>query len=91
MKPVMSLSKTWKPRQYSSGSPGSRKPPGRFRILEKESKSTAEVEGKRISEMLLFVMVVGGGRVDWVLIRGCRGGRVERLNGMGGKGRGERF
>ena len=40
MKPVMSLSNTWKPRQYSSGSPGSRNPPGRFRTFWKESKST---------------------------------------------------
>jgi hypothetical protein len=40
MKPVMSLSKTWKPRQYSSGSPGSRKPPARLRTFENESKST---------------------------------------------------
>lgn len=38
--PVISLSNTWKPRQYSSGSPGSRKPPGRLRTLWKESKST---------------------------------------------------
>ncbi len=44
MKPVMSLSNTWNPRQYSSGSPGSRKPPGRFRILEKDSKSTVHYE-----------------------------------------------
>jgi hypothetical protein len=34
------LSKTWKPRMYSSMSKGSRKPPGRLRILEKVSKST---------------------------------------------------
>jgi hypothetical protein len=52
MKPVRSLSKTWKPRQYSSGSPGSRKPPGRLSTLEKDSKSTENVnlcvrEGER--------------------------------------------
>jgi hypothetical protein len=40
-KPLRSLSKTWKPRMYSSISKGSRKPPGRLRILEKVSKSTA--------------------------------------------------
>ena len=43
MKPVISLSKTWKPRQYSSGSPGSRKPPARLRTFENESKSTANL------------------------------------------------
>jgi hypothetical protein len=40
MKPVMSLSNTWKPRQYSSGSPGSRNPPGRLSTFWKDSKST---------------------------------------------------
>lgn len=40
MYPVISLSKTWNPRQYSSGSPGSLKPPGRLRTFWKESKST---------------------------------------------------
>lgn len=38
--PVRSLSNTWNPRQYSSGSPGSRNPPGRLRTFWKESKST---------------------------------------------------
>ena len=41
-KPERSLSNTWNPRMYSSMSKGSRKPPGRFRILLNVSKSTAE-------------------------------------------------
>lgn len=40
MYPVMSLSKTWKPRTYSSGGPGSLKPFGLLRILRNVSKST---------------------------------------------------
>ena len=47
--PVISLSNTWKPLQYSSGSPGSRKPPGRLRILEKVSKSTGRVRKQYVS------------------------------------------
>ena len=47
MKPVMSLSNTWKPRQYSSGSPGSRNPPGRFRTFWKASKSTTVAQTQR--------------------------------------------
>lgn len=55
MKPVRSLSKTWKPRQYSSGSPGSRKPPGRLRTRVKESKSTVH-----LTVSALFLAVVKG-------------------------------
>ena len=53
MKPVMSLSNTWKPRQYSSGSPGSRNPPGRFRTFWKESKSTTVAQTQTISHASL--------------------------------------
>lgn len=48
-KPLRSLSKTWNPRMYSSMSKGSRKPPGRFRILLKVSKSTAHTYGLAIA------------------------------------------
>jgi hypothetical protein len=54
-KPVRSLSKTWNPRMYSSMSKGSRKPPGRFRILEKVSKST--VWGSGVSYMLYSALL----------------------------------
>lgn len=58
MKPVMSLSKTWKPRQYSSGSPGSRKPPGRLRTRWKVSKSTIVLKKtKRISHIVMLIEV----------------------------------
>ena len=54
MKPVMSLSNTWKPRQYSSGSPGSRNPPGRFRTFWKDSKSTIVAQTQEISHVSLL-------------------------------------
>ena len=51
MNPVISLSNTWNPRQYSSGSPGSRNPPGRFRIFWKESKSTVHITDTHTSSL----------------------------------------
>jgi hypothetical protein len=60
-KPDRSLSKTWKPRMYSSMSKGSRKPPGRLRILEKVSKSTAGCQRSRSSLHMRAAVVPSAG------------------------------